>query len=126
MAALNDEMHERARHEYLPAFFMAMLPALQGRADEAFSYLERALAERDSVLITFKRWPANQEMTRRLQDDPRFADLLSRVGFPDDRPGNTVPKYGRLGTGADSRGAPRVLPWPLRCTRGKTYPYSTA
>jgi eukaryotic-like serine/threonine-protein kinase len=52
--------------------------ALLGERDKAFAWLDRAFRERDGLLIYLKvddRWDA-------LQSDPRFRDLVRRIGLP--------------------------------------------
>jgi tetratricopeptide (TPR) repeat protein len=58
---------------------LAALHARLGERDEAFSELERAYAARDPYLSTlrvFSPWDP-------IRDDPRFHDLIRRVGIPD-------------------------------------------
>jgi serine/threonine-protein kinase len=49
-----------------------------GEHDRAFDYLERAYEEKDAELPLLKVDPFYDP----LRDDPRFADLLQRMGFP--------------------------------------------
>ena len=48
-----------------------------GKTDAAFGWLERALDERDSLLV----WLRVEPRLDKLRDDPRFADLVERVGL---------------------------------------------
>lgn len=50
-----------------------------GDKDEAFRWLERAYKEHDSWLALLKVWPPFDP----LRSDPRFANLLQRMHFPD-------------------------------------------
>jgi hypothetical protein len=47
--------------------------------DKAFEWLEIALEERDGTLLVLKHHPVCGPYAR----DPRFADVLRRVGFPE-------------------------------------------
>jgi TolB-like protein/DNA-binding winged helix-turn-helix (wHTH) protein/Flp pilus assembly protein TadD len=58
---------------------IASLYALAGDKDKAFEWLDRAYKERDGMVITLlKRDPS----FKNLRDDPRFAQLLQRMGLP--------------------------------------------
>lgn len=56
---------------------LAVLQAALGKREEAFALLERALAERDSRLPYIVIGP----LLDPLRDDPRFADLVRRIGL---------------------------------------------
>jgi hypothetical protein len=55
-----------------------MAAALAGDRDEAFQYLEKSYADEDNELLIEVRYPALDS----LRSDPRFADLLHRLGLP--------------------------------------------
>ena len=71
-----NELVEKARVQYVAADRIAAVYVALGQNDEAFRWLERAAAERNAILqfIAFSRdfLP--------LRSDPRFADLLRRMG----------------------------------------------
>ena len=71
------ELEERSRREYVSWTFLALLYAALGRMDEAYAVLDRALEERDGLILCLKFWPT-LDLVR---DDPRFEELLERVGF---------------------------------------------
>ncbi len=50
-----------------------------GETKEAMTWLERAYEERDPLLLTAKTDPFLDP----LRSDPRFQDLLRRIGFPE-------------------------------------------
>ena len=53
--------------------------ALLGQRDEAMKYLEKAYEERSGSLVWIEinqRWPPE------MRSDPRFQDLLRRIGLP--------------------------------------------
>ncbi|MEJ7577686.1 MAG: protein kinase [Pyrinomonadaceae bacterium] len=60
-----------------PTIF-ALLNTHLGQKDEAFAWLEKSFDERDPLLVQLK---INPEFDS-LRDDPRYADLLRRIGLP--------------------------------------------
>jgi eukaryotic-like serine/threonine-protein kinase len=71
------EMKERSKQQYVSPMALANIYATLGEKDQAFEYLEKAYAERIPVLRGLKTgrvWDS-------LRSDPRFADLLRRVGL---------------------------------------------
>ena len=56
----------------------AVAAALVGNRDEAFEYLEKAYSDGDNELLIGIRYPALDS----LRSDPRFADLMRRLGLP--------------------------------------------
>ena len=56
-------------------FYYAML----GETDEAFAWLERGYRDRDPLMIVLKAHPLFDP----LRSDPRFQDLLRRIGLPE-------------------------------------------
>ena len=59
------------------SYLMAHVYAALGENERAFGYLERALEERHIQLVSLRTDPALD----RLRADPRFADVLRRVGL---------------------------------------------
>ncbi len=55
-----------------------------GERDRAFEILEKAYGERSGLLVYLKVEPSFDPM----RDDPRFADLLQRMGFAEDLAGS--------------------------------------
>jgi eukaryotic-like serine/threonine-protein kinase len=62
---------------YVSAFDMAVIHAGLGDKDEAFHWLERAYEERSSFLV-YSRWEPRLDP---LRSDPRFQELLHRIGL---------------------------------------------
>jgi tetratricopeptide (TPR) repeat protein len=60
------------------AYRMASLYARNGDREEAFSWLQRAAAERYDRLVFLGVDPVFDS----LRSDPRFTDLLKRIGLP--------------------------------------------
>jgi tetratricopeptide (TPR) repeat protein len=60
-----------------PASAIALVLGALHENDEAFQWLERSLAQRDDVLVYLKVHPFFDP----LRSDPRFADLVRRVGL---------------------------------------------
>ena len=51
-----------------------------GETGEAFAWLERGYRERDPQILGVKENPAFEP----LRSDPRYHDLLRRIGFPEE------------------------------------------
>jgi hypothetical protein len=66
---------DRSRDDSL---FIAMVFASLGDRDHAFTWLEGAYRARDQELVTVN---ASAEFAG-LKDDPRFRDLVRRIGIP--------------------------------------------
>ena len=60
-------------------YLIAAWSALIGEAEQAMTWLERAYEEREPGLIAAKVDPRLDP----LRSDPRFQDLLRRIGFPE-------------------------------------------
>jgi hypothetical protein len=57
---------------------VAVALAISGDRDQAFHYLEKAYADGDDELLWAIRYPALDP----LRTDPRYADLMQRLGLP--------------------------------------------
>jgi predicted Zn-dependent protease len=77
MKILGDLKH-RSKREYVSSDEVALIYAALGEKDQAFTWLEKAYAEHAFVLAYLKVEP----MLDSLRSDPRFADLVRRVGLP--------------------------------------------
>ncbi|MBV8201807.1 MAG: hypothetical protein JOZ15_14385, partial [Acidobacteria bacterium] len=71
------EMHAAARERYVPPSHFAHVLIALGDSDEAFFWLDRALAERDGWLAYLDVYPLFDD----LRGDPRFDALLRRIGL---------------------------------------------
>ena len=68
---------EQSRKRYIPPSSIAIWYSLLGDKDHAFEWLEKAFREKDSYLLYLKVQPEFDG----LRSDPRYADLLRRVGL---------------------------------------------
>lgn len=73
-----DELKELLERKYLSPYCLALIYAGLGEKDQALEWLEKAYQKRVALLIYLGRQPQFDA----LRSDPRFADLLLRVGLP--------------------------------------------
>jgi hypothetical protein len=72
-----EEFEERARREYVPPYTLAMAHMAVGDLDGTFAWLDKMYEERSPVLI----WMNEHARYDRLRGDPRFQQLLRKIGF---------------------------------------------
>jgi TolB-like protein/Flp pilus assembly protein TadD/tRNA A-37 threonylcarbamoyl transferase component Bud32 len=72
------ELQQRSKKEYVSDYWVATIYAALGDNDQAFQLLEDAYTERSQWLIQLKVDPRFAN----LRSDPRFQDLLRRIGLP--------------------------------------------
>jgi eukaryotic-like serine/threonine-protein kinase len=72
------ELEERSKQGYVSAYLTAVIYAGLGEKEKAFEWLEKAYEERAEFLIYLKTDPRLEP----LRSDPRFIDLLRRIGLP--------------------------------------------
>ena len=72
------ELHETARRKYVSPYDIAALYAGLGETEQALTWLEKAYEERSGWLGL---WLKVDPKFDSLRDDPRFRDLLRRVGL---------------------------------------------
>jgi TolB-like protein/Tfp pilus assembly protein PilF/tRNA A-37 threonylcarbamoyl transferase component Bud32 len=72
------ELQRLSEHSYVPAHDMALVYAGLGQKDNAFAWLDKAYEEHSFNLSHLKVEPRFDP----LRSDPRFADLLRRIGLP--------------------------------------------
>jgi serine/threonine protein kinase/tetratricopeptide (TPR) repeat protein len=72
------ELNDRSKHPFVSSYLMADFYAGLGDKDQAFASLERAYEERSWYMTHLKLDPELDP----LRSDPRFADLVKRVGLP--------------------------------------------
>jgi tetratricopeptide (TPR) repeat protein len=76
--AVLDELKQISTQGYVPATSVAIVYAGLGEKDQAFVWLEKAYGERSFQL----QWLTAEPRWDSLRSDPRFADLLRRIGLP--------------------------------------------
>jgi len=72
------ELNDRSKHPFVSSYLMADFYAGLGDKDQAFASLERAYQERSWYMTHLKLDPELEP----LRSDPRFVDLVRRVGLP--------------------------------------------
>ena len=76
---LLNELKQRSPQEYVPASSIALIYAGLGEKDQAFVWLDKAYEQRVFLMHNIKldpRWDS-------LRSDPRFEDLIRRIGLPE-------------------------------------------
>jgi len=68
-----------SQKEYVPPFVIAAFSAKLGQNDEAMAWLEKGYQERDYRMTLIQ----NTFEFDGLRDDPRFKDLVKRIGLPE-------------------------------------------
>ena len=71
------ELQRRSQHEHVRAFDMVVIYAGLGEKDQAFAWRDKAFEAREEYLVIIKVFPPMDG----LRDDPRFTELLRRMGF---------------------------------------------
>jgi serine/threonine protein kinase/tetratricopeptide (TPR) repeat protein len=72
------ELNDRSKHPYVSSYLIASIYAGLGDKDKAFASLEKAYEDRSWYMTHLKLDPELDS----LHSDPRFADLVRRVGLP--------------------------------------------
>ena len=71
-------LSDRAKKSYVSPFDLALIYTALGEKDKAFALLDKAVAERSTFLV-YSKWEPRLDP---LRSDPRFQDLLRRIGLP--------------------------------------------
>jgi hypothetical protein len=71
------ELKGIAEQRYIPPMNFALIYTGLNDKDQAFVFLEKAYAEHSQQLVSLKSEP----LLDRLRSDPRFTDLMRRVGL---------------------------------------------
>lgn len=79
MQDILEELKQRSRDRYVQPYYLARVYASLGDKELTLAWLEKAYRERSVDLIELKIEPAFDG----LRSDPRFVDLLRRVGWRD-------------------------------------------
>jgi len=75
---LVEELSSLSRKRYVPPVYRAIIYIGLGEKDKAFTWLEKAYADRSDWMTLLNTDPLFDP----LRSDPRFQDLLRRVGLP--------------------------------------------
>jgi len=75
---LLDDLQQRATRQFVAPYFVARVFTGLNKKDQAFTWLEKAYDARDECLTWLKVDPTMDS----LRSDPRFPDILRRVGLP--------------------------------------------
>ena len=70
-------LSDRAKQSYVSPFDLALIHAALGDKDKAFALLDKAVAERSTFLV-YSKWEPRLDP---LRADPRFQELLRRIGL---------------------------------------------
>jgi serine/threonine protein kinase/tetratricopeptide (TPR) repeat protein len=73
-----EELRGLSEQRYASPFYMAAIFVAQGRHDEAFGWLDKAVEESDPYLTVLKVEPKFDG----LRSDPRYVKMMSRIGIP--------------------------------------------
>jgi hypothetical protein len=72
------ELQEISKQRYVSPTSVALIHVGMGEIDQAFAWLEEAEKGHDGILVRINVDPRFD----RLRSDPRFHDLVRRVGLP--------------------------------------------
>jgi tetratricopeptide (TPR) repeat protein len=77
--SIMNDLKERLVKEYIAYAVTGLAASYLGDLDDAFVYFERALVDRDPMMLSLKHehWVPDT-----LKADPRYAKLLQKIGFP--------------------------------------------
>ena len=75
-----DHLKELSAYSYVAPFDFAVIYAGLGEKDQAMAWLNRAYTERSYYMAVYLTTDARLDG---LRSDPRFTDLLGRVGLPE-------------------------------------------
>jgi TolB-like protein/Flp pilus assembly protein TadD len=70
-------LSDRAKKSYVSPFDVALIYTALGEKDKAFALLDKAVAEHSTFLV-YTKWEPRLDP---LRSDPRFQDLLKRIGL---------------------------------------------
>jgi len=75
-------LEELGKHQYVDAYMVAVVYSGLGDRDQAVRWLNRAVAEHSSGLV----YMATDPFFDNLRADPRFQEIVRRLGFPQPSP----------------------------------------
>lgn len=71
------QLNELAKQRYVPPYEVAAIYVALGNNEQAFQFLEKAYKEHSFHLVYLKVWPQFES----IRSDPRFQDLVQRIGL---------------------------------------------
>ena len=74
-----DHLNDMSARSYVTPYNFAVIYAGLGDKDQAFASFERAYADKTSFMVTHFKTDGYLDS---LRSDPRFADLVQRMGLP--------------------------------------------
>ena len=72
-----EKMEKLSETKYLSPMYKAFIFMGLGNKDKAFTYIDKAFIEREPFLFYLKTVPTFDS----LRSDPRFTELLNKIGF---------------------------------------------
>ena len=75
---LMKDLKERYAKSYMTSTFIGLSAAYLGNLDEAFIYFNKALADQEPAILTLNN---DHWLPDGLNEDPRFQNLLDKIGF---------------------------------------------
>jgi tetratricopeptide (TPR) repeat protein len=76
---LYEELLERSHKEFIGGMSLFITGFSARNYDQAFEHLEKAIEQRDSVLVISKVWPFFTSFRK----DPRFNAAIKKINFPE-------------------------------------------
>jgi len=73
-----EQFEDLAKERYVDGYEVAIVYSGLGDKDKAFHWLDRGIEEHSAAMVFLKVDP----LFDRLHSDPRYADLLRRIGLP--------------------------------------------
>ena len=73
------EAIEQSKRSHAGAFLIALAFDALGDKDQTFTWLEESYKEHEAILVFLNEWPFRNDA---LRADPRFQDLVRRIGIP--------------------------------------------
>src|SRR5215831_5142098 len=79
--AMLAQILEARKHQYVSPFAIGQIYAALGDKDQAFVWMNKAIDEREVIVVYLRAMGLSEPSLSSLRDDPRFQLLLQRVGL---------------------------------------------